>query len=354
MRLMFAYHLLALQAGTVGSAGDIHRYAQAAKALGHELVVYGPPDPGSPFTFSLDVEAADALIFVFEWTTELRRGDHLDFARFVARVPRNRRIVIDCDGSYNDVITVNGDSNHRDAASSWNWIAACDSLSDKICQPTLHPIRRNVRPFLFYGYSPVAIPTESGAQKEFGMVYVGHSKFRWGPMERVLRATERNSQMVGRIAFVGHGWDALPPWASSMGMEQAFYTDQAYLRKRNVEIVPPVRFEEVVPWMSRAVFSPVLLRPTFKRLQFVTPRFFETLTATTIPLFDVDRDVVREVYGDRATELLLPLASPEEKILDVFQRLDYYTAIVEGIRGHLADRHTHIQRLQELIDIVES
>jgi hypothetical protein len=354
MRLMFAYHMLALQAGTVGSARDIHQYAQAARALGHELVVYGPPDPRSPFTYSLDVDSADALVFVFEWTTELRRGDQLDYARFVAKVPRGRRVVIDCDGGYNDVLRVDGDFNHRDAEASVRWSAICDNLADKICQPTLRPIRANVRPFLFYGYSPTTIPPARNGPKEFGMVYVGHSKYRWQPMQRVLRAAESNAQLVGRIAFVGHGWDALPPWATAMQMENAFYADQAYLRKLNVEIFQPVRFEEVVPWMSRGVFSPVLLRPTFRRLRFVTPRFFETLTATTIPLFDVEPELIREVYGEGATELLLPLERPELKVLDVFRRPDYYASVVEVVRQHLSQQHTHLQRVQELIRIVES
>jgi hypothetical protein len=354
MRLMFAYHVLTLQAGTVGSARDIHQYAQAARALGHELVVYGPPDPGSPFTYSLDVESVDALVFVFEWTTELRNDDQLDYARFVARVPRARRVVIDCDGAYNDVLTVDGDCNHRDPAASVKWTAICDSLTDKICQPTLHPIRANVRPFMFYGYSPAAMPPARNGSKEFGMVYVGHSKYRWRPMERVLRAAESNADLVGRIAFVGHGWDELPPWATSMQMEDAFYTDQAYLRKLKVEIVPPVRFEEVVPWMSRGVFSPVLLRPTFKQLHFVTPRFFETLSANTIPLFDVDPPLVRDLYGECGAELLLPLEHPEQKVLDVFQRTDYFAAVVDAVRRHLSAQHTHLRRLQELIRIVES
>ncbi len=186
------------------------------------------------------------------------------------------------------------------------------------------------------------------------MVYVGHSKFRWSPMERVLQAIEPIHEQVGRIALVGHGWDALPPWAVPMRMEDAFYTDQAYLRKLDVEIVPPVRFEQVIPWMSRAVFNPVLLRPTFKRLRLVTPRLFETLAASTIPLFSMDPEHVREIYGECATELLLPVDHPEQRILDIVRRSKRYTKVVEDIRRHLAEKHSHAQRFQELIEIVES
>jgi hypothetical protein len=214
-------------------------------------------------------------------------------------------------------------------------------------------MRPHVRPFLFYGFSPSPTLAEASADKEYGLVYVGHSKFRWGPMERVLRAVEPHVDLVGRIAFVGHGWDELPPWAESMGMEAAFYTDRAYLRKLNVEIMPSVRFEEVVPWMSKGVMSPVLLRPVFNGLRFVTPRFFETFTATTIPLLDVGADVAREIYGDGAMELRLPREGAAEKIRDLFERTDEYRAIAQGVRGHLAERHTHVQRLQELIEIVK-
>src|SRR5436305_186321 len=129
-----------------GSAQDLHNYREAAKRLGHEVVIYGPPELSS-FFYSLDLEQADAVIFIFEWTTDFQRGDHVDWLRLLSRVPRSRRIVIDCDGKYNDPISVVGDYNHSDAASSRRWIEICDSLSATICQPTLHPLRPNVRPF---------------------------------------------------------------------------------------------------------------------------------------------------------------------------------------------------------------
>ncbi len=354
MRLMFAYHLKALQSGTVGSVSDLHQYAAAAKAFGHEVVVYGPPDPRSSVGFSLELESVDALVFVFEWTTHLRQGDQLDFARFMTGVPRERRIVIDCDGAYNDLVSADGDYNHRDPATSRLWTEVCDSLSDKICQPTVCPLRGNVRPFLFYGFNPALTRDLDTSPKTYGMVYVGHSKSRWGPMKRVLRAIEPVRAQVGRIAFVGHGWDALPPWAVPMRMEDAFYTDLAYLQKLDVELFPPVRFEQVIPWMSRAVFNPVLLRPTFDHLRLVTPRVFETLTASTIPLFGMEPEHVQAIYGGDATELVLPRDRPQQKILDILRRPERYAKIVEGVRQHVTEKHSHAQRLKELIEILES
>jgi len=185
-------------------------------------------------------------------------------------------------------------------------------------------------------------------------MYVGHSKLRWGAMERVLRAIEPIREQVGRLAVVGHGWDALPTWAAAMRMEDAFYTDQAYLRKLGVEIFAPIRFEHVIPWMSKAVFNPVLRRPIFQRLRLVTPRLFETMAAGTIPVLNMDGEHVRDVYGEVAAELMLPAEHPERKILDMVHRSERYVKIVEGVRAHLAAHHSHARRFEELIEIVES
>src|SRR5688500_8664963 len=115
-----------------GSALAVRGYAQAARASGDEVVLYGRPDPAIPLTCSLDVESADALVFVFERTTALRRGDSLHLAQLVDGVPRSRRIVIDCAGAYNDVIWIRGDYNHLDRAAARRWVGVCDSLSDTI------------------------------------------------------------------------------------------------------------------------------------------------------------------------------------------------------------------------------
>lgn len=354
MRLMFAYHIMALQSGTVGSAQQLYQFSRVARTLGHEVVIYGPPDPCSPFVFSLDVESADALICVFEWTSQLRRADQLDFLRLLSRIPKSRRVLIDCDGAYNERFCADGDCNHRETSASRRWTEVCDSLSDKVCQPTLHPLRGHVRPFLFYGFSPHSEWPAHAVEKEYGMTYIGHSKFRWNSMSRVLRAIEPVRERLGRIALVGHGWNALPPWAASMQMEAAFYTDDAYLRQLDIEFIPPIRFEQVIPWMSKAVLNPVLMRPTFELLRMVTPRLFETLSADTIPVFAMDSEHVREIYGAAATQLVLPADHPEEMILDIVSRQQHYLQFVERIRQELAENHSHVRRFRELLDIVHS
>src|SRR5690349_18786669 len=113
-----------------GSAQDLYNYSHIARDLGHEVVLYGAPAATSPFAHQRDIDSADAVVFLFEFTTHLQHGDQLDWLRLVEGVPRRRRVVVDLDGGYNDAISVAGDVNHRDALAARRWIDVCDSLSD--------------------------------------------------------------------------------------------------------------------------------------------------------------------------------------------------------------------------------
>jgi hypothetical protein len=354
MKLMFVYWAFEDQ----GSGLVIQGYTEAARALGHEVAVYGrwrfgKDNPKIPLNYSLDLASADAVLFVFEWTTGLRPGDHLDLVRLVGQVPRKRRVILDGDGNYNDPFTEGNDYNHRDPQSARRWTEVCDSLADKVCQPTLHPRRANVRPFLFYAYNPAWERPLEFAGREFDLLYVGHSKFRWRPMHRVLKAVEPVRGRVGRVGLVGHGWGTPPPWAGEMGIEETYYTDAEYLKRLRVELLPAVPFTQVIDRMNRARVNPVLLRPTFEQMRLVNPRMFETVAAGTVPLFGFDREHVREIYGEPGLELWLPDEGAPEKVLDMLMRPDRYRAVVTEVRRHLAEKHSHAVRLRELIEIVE-
>jgi hypothetical protein len=336
-----------------GSSLMIQGYSEAAEALGHEVSVYACPYDKIPLNYSLAIGSADAIVFLFEWTTQQYYGDRLDLARLVGKVPRERRVVIDGDGNYNEMISVEGDINHPDDASSRRWTEICDSISDKIYQPTLNPLRPNVRSFLFYAYNPAWEQPLEFATKEFTMLYVGHSKYRWRPLERVLRAIEPSRSDIGRIGVVGHGWDSTPIWANKMQIEGIYHTDKAYLQRLGVDVLPAVSFKDVIAWMGKATFNPVLLRPTFGYMRLVTPRLFETPAASTIPLFVLDEAHVETLYGPEALELRLPDKEPEEKVLDLVRRPDHYGGIVISMRQRLAKRHSHKARLEQLIEIIE-
>jgi hypothetical protein len=349
MRLMFIYYAFAEQ----GSGLVLQAYTDAAREMGHEVCVFGRNKLNIPLNYTLDAESADAVIFLFEWTTQLQYEDQLDLLRLVSKVSRRRRVILDGDGNYNDPIHVEDDYNHRDDDSSRRWTEICDSLADKICQPTLHPLRPNVRPFLFYGYNPAwEVPFTSNG-KPFDMLYIGHCKWRWRPMRRVLDTLEDERAALGRIGFVGHGWAKKPWWAATLHMEDTYYSEPGLLQKLAIEVLPPIAFAQVIDWMSKAVVNPVLLRPTFNRMRLVTPRMFETPAANTIPLFAFDPDHAREIYGNAALDLVLR-QDGTQMLRDMVQHPDSYGHRLTQIRAHLADRHSHKVRLRQLLEIVES
>src|SRR5262249_29280995 len=321
--------------------------------MGHEITIYGHPRADSPFQYSMDLESVDAIVFILEWTTDLQEGDALDLTRMTARFPRRRRVVIDCDGKYNSAISVVGDYNHASDEESNRWIHTCDALSDKIFQPTYHPLRANVRTYFFHAYNPAWEVPLTANGKEYSMYYVGHNWFRWRPMKAILEAIEPIRDRLGRLGIVGHGWDSPPPWANPSIIEDAYYSDPEYLRRLRIEAFPPILFGAVIEHMSKGVFMPVIYRPLFNHLRLVTCRTFETIAANTIPLFGMDESYVKEFYGDRAAELVMPREDAQEKILDMVMRPEYYAQIVAGIRRDLALNHSYHERIRQLIEIVE-
>lgn len=347
MKLVFVYWGYE----NAGSMLDLRGYARAARAMGHEMTVYGPPNPAFALDYSQYLTGADAVIFIFEWTTALQFGDRLDWARLLDAVPRRRRVVIDCDGAYNDPIEFGGDYNHRTVESSRYWTEVCDSLSDKIFQPTLRPRRKNVRPFLFHIYDPTWEAPLDFADKEFGMIYVGHTKFRWRGMSQVLRAIERVRDRVGRVALVGEGWGKPLDWMQ--WDDGKHYVDRDYLKRIGVEALPAVPYQQVTDTINKGVFNPVVYRPLFEELGMVTCRTFETPAAGTIPLFLLERNYVTEIFGERAIELVLDGEHAHEKIVDVLERPGHYADIVMGIREDFGRRHTPEARLRELVSLIE-
>jgi hypothetical protein len=348
MRLMFVHHVLEDR----GSAQDMFHYARVARALGHEVVLFGAPNRPSAFRYTTDVMSVDAAIFIFEFTTELQFGDLLAWARILSQIPRSRRVVIDCDGKYNGAIHVTGDINHASPDQSRHWLEICDSISDTVLQPTYHPLRPNVKPFFFHGYDPSwEVPLDFDS-KDFGMVYVGNNWFRWRSLRRVLDTVEPVLQRVGRIAIVGNGWDRPAPWAKPVLPEDAYYSDLDYLRRLNVQVMPPIRFNEVIGWMSRGLFSPVIYRPLFDHLQLVTCRTFETPAANTIPLLCQERQFISEVYGSIGLELVLPAQNPQDKIIDLFERRRHYLEVVRELRHALNQRYSYAARIMDLVEMV--
>jgi glycosyltransferase involved in cell wall biosynthesis len=333
---------------------DLVGYARVAQTMGHQVALYGPPDPKFGLQYSRQLDDADAVIFVFEWTTELQYGDRIDWLRLLQKVPRRRRLVIDCDGAYNDHLMFGGDYNHRAEEASRYWTAVCDSLSDKIFQPTHHPRRANVRPFLFHIYDPAwESPIATDRKKPFDMIYVGHTKHRWRGMLTVFKAIEKVRDKVGRVGLVGEGWGEIVPWMEEGEAKAKHYVDRAYMAKHRLEGLPAVPFDQVAPTIETGVFNPVVYRPVFEQLGFVTCRTFETPASGTIPLLLLERDYVVDTFGECATELMISGEEDSDKILDVLERPAHYADIVMDIRKEFRVRHTPEARLAELIGYIE-
>jgi hypothetical protein len=257
-----------------------------------------------------------------------------------------------CDGKYNEPIQVAGDINHADLMLSQEWREICDSISDIILQPTSRPVRSNVKTFFFHGYDASWEVPLNFDNKEFGIVYVGNNWFRWRSLKRLLCTLKPIRQRVGRMAIVGNGWDRPAPWAKPVMPEDAYYTDPELLWSLGIEIFPPVRFDEVIGWMSRGVCNPLIYRPLFDHLKLVTCRTFETPAANTIPLFCQESRFVQEIYGDVGLELVLPDDRREEKILDLFERRQHYLHVVRELRHVLGQRYCYAARIKELVELV--
>src|SRR5262249_40283842 len=153
MRLMFVYWRI----GNAGSAQDILRYAEAAQTLGHEILMYAPAEPGSPFPCSLDINSADAVILVLEWNLYLYPGGdkkkdrvvrtglmgigHLNVVKLLSRIPRERRVILDCDGMYKHPVPGEGAFNHAEAGGRRRRVGLLGSVSGEMFLPRLSPPR---------------------------------------------------------------------------------------------------------------------------------------------------------------------------------------------------------------------
>ncbi len=350
MRLLIVYWKL----DDAGSAQDIEHYCRAAKNLGHEMALYAPEGSLSRFPCSLDLESADAAIFPLEWNIYLHNNEPLDLETPVQKIPRNRRVVIDCDGMYGGLRRAEEDFNHYDDVGSRSRDELYDHISDKIFQPTYHPVRPNIGTFFFHAYHPGWETPLDFHAKEYGMYYVGSNWFRWRSLKRVLEAVRPVREKVGRIGLVGHNWVEAPWGADDVLRNSAYQTEPGYLESLGVELHPPIPIEQVIPTMSKAVFNPVLIRPLFHQLGLVTVRTFETPAANTVPLFVQSESYVKEIYGDPGLELRLPEKDPEAKIVDVLERPERYIAAIMAIRRHLAENHSYEARIKQLAEIVQS
>ena len=152
MKLMFVYWAWADQ----GSGNVIQGYTRCCPGSWPRSGRVRPARiPTIPLNYSLDVASADAVVFIFEWTTQLQHGDQLDLRSLGGRVPaiaaRDHRRRWQLQRSHHRRRRLQPQRPERPRPLGRR---SATALADKIYQPTLHPRRPNVGSFLFYAYNP--------------------------------------------------------------------------------------------------------------------------------------------------------------------------------------------------------
>jgi hypothetical protein len=345
----------------------VAKYSEIGKTLGHEVAVFGERQLDLPsLEFSLEVKRFDFAIFVVYMPFDFPDLPYL--ATLLDGIPKERRIVIDCVGRYNETIRIEHDFNHlekMEGHQGWEWIEAFEAVAGRLLQPTLTPLRSDVTPFLFHGYDPgsVARPYRSAAEaaqawaaddgrrKVYGLAYVGNNWQRWTQMRRLLEGLEPIRDALGRIFLVGWDWAKRPDWAVQLGIQGADVEDDL-LARLGVETREAVPFTEVQELVGRARFTPIVHRPLFNHLGLVTNRTFETFACDTLPLLLLPEGFVDGIYGPEARPLVLgdDIAG---RVRDMMRHPERYWEAVLRVRAHLAEQHSYQRRFSELIEILE-
>jgi hypothetical protein len=337
-----------------GSIQAVASYVRAADELGHTITMYGRPDPRFPSVrFSLDLVDADYVVFIIEsglhWMSGLR------LPRILNTVPRLRRVILDADGMYNPLISVDGyDRNHGSEDQRLAWLTHYNLLACQVLQPTFAPLQPGVRALPFYGYDPAsrvqASPTTS---KRFDIIHLGHNWWRWRELSaHLLPALERIRPEINGICFVGAWWNGTPPTPAERELEQAFCVDNDRFRQLGIQVEPPVPYTNVIPAMSEGRINIMTQRPLFRRLKILTSKYFEIFAADTIPMVMLDPDHAELVYGPAGRRLSLH-EDVAGTLLAALQRPREYRDIVEAVREHLVAHHSYRTRVQELVAALE-
>ncbi len=350
------------------AVSTITKYVQVGRPLGHEVAVFGEQaSDGLPVPYSLDVKAFDFAVFIVYAASDFPDLPYL--AQLIDGMPKERRVIIDCTGRYNDTIRIEHDFNHLeklDGHQGWEWTEGFQAVSDKILQPTLHPLRSDVRPFLFHAWDPAAVarpyssPNEAAEAwsnatrdaKPYGIVYVGNNWQRWSQIAPFLEAIEPLAERLGPACLVGWDWDQRPAWAIEHGL-RGCDTDPDLLKRLGVETSWAIPYNEVVEFAGRGRFCPIFHRPLFNHLGLVTNRTFEAFCADTIPVLMLQDDLIEEIYGPDARPLA-PSGDVAVRLEDMMRGPAMYWDAVLKTREHLARHHSYEQRFQELLAILKS
>jgi hypothetical protein len=345
------------------SVSTIHHYVAAGRALGHEVALFGPPNPDLPaLPYTTDLDGIDLALFVIQVPGDLPQMPNL--ARLIDTIPREKRAVVDLWGRYNDTIYVDHDFNHLeklDGHMGWEWEEAFRATSGTILQPTLSPLRPDASSFLFHGFAPEAVATpETSVEKAaarwrdserwFGVAYVGSNWQRWAQVRDFLTAHAPVRKEVGWAGLVGWDWKDRPEWAAQQGIA-GVDTDPELLFKMDVTVKDGVRFDEIFRYLNQAKFAPIFHRPLFRHLGLVTGRTFETFHADAVPLLMLPKPFVEAIYGPAALALV-PGEDIAGHLTKALKEPEPIWDAVLKTRDHLARHHSYARRFDELAALI--
>ena len=329
-------------------------YVRAGDRLGHVIALYGRPDERFPnVRFATDPDAFDYVVFVIE--SSLKWMSALRLPAILSGVPRERRAIVDADGMFNEVISVDGyDRNHPSETIRSIWLRHYAELSDKILQPTLEPRDAGVLGVPFYGYEPPDGRRDGPSSKRFDVMHIGHNWWRWREISNLLLpAIEEIRGELDGICFLGSWWDAPPAGASELGLDDAFEVDAQRLRRLRIDVRPPVPYTCVVAEMAAGRVNVMTQRPLFRHLKILTSKYFEIFSADTIPLVMLDPDHAESIYGPDGRELALH-GRVAAKLLDALREPEKYQTLTDRVRAHLFAHHSYDVRVRQLVAALEA
>lgn len=347
------------------STATVCRYMAAARATGHEVAVFGDAHADLPeVRFTTDLAGVDLALFVVQVVADIPAMPGL--ARLIDRIPRARRAALDLWARYNDTIRLDHDFNHLekvDGHQGWEWQEAMRAISDRILQPTLRPAVPGVGSFLFHAFEPAAVQgghatakaaaaawrNASREQRPYGAAYVGSNWHRWPQVRSFLEQHARLGAASGPACLAGWDWGKRPQWAIDNGIA-GIDTDPDLLARLGVEVRDGMRCDAVTALLGKARFAPVIHRPLFRHLAFVTGRTFETFEADTMPVLMLPRDQVEAIYGPAA----LALVPGDDIAAHLDEALAHPVRAWEAVfetRAHLARHHSFAGRLAWLAEL---
>ncbi len=294
--------------------------------------------------YSADLQWATHLVILLEGSPFLRPED---MARIDPLIPSARRLVIDNDGHSLPFVSIGNDDNFTPAGIEiWKEqfeLAECRTVCPRLLGSSEAPVEDA---FSFFGMPP----TEEGAMQEprasdrCALRYIGANWWRFDQFVEVVRAFRQVAGWMGRVEVCGRWWDG-EIWS---GHEKGTTARPSVLHDLGVEVRPPVPFGEVVSAMSEASLSPVLVRPVLSALGLVTPRFFETMSANTIPLF-----LMRDAYLDRAVDRELCLGERlDEDMGRIVSDLPGHRALAAQLRLEMFRTYRYEAVFDRLLDLL--